>query len=368
MPGKTNLRDLAERLDLSATTVSEALRGLPRVTAATRERVRRMAEEMGYRPNRLVGAVMSELRRARADAFRGTLAALDLDEAARRSPGANLFHAELLAGATRRAEELGFTVDPLGTRAGKVSKDRLRGIVKARGVRGVLVLPMMDLDFSGLDFEGTALIYADHASGPGAPHSICADHYGAMMLAMEKVRALGYRRPGLVMQDVHDRRLLHRWEAGHAMFRAHQAEASGMRSPPACVLPYVRGTGFDEERFLAWFAKSKCDVIITHHPRVKALMELAGARVPETHGFCCLNVINCAFPCAGLDLRPRLLGERAAELLIGQVLRNEGGAPERPLATTMPVDWVDGPTLRTSARAGGKATFAASRRAPSAAC
>lgn len=349
MPRKPNLRDLAKQLAVSPTTVSEALRGLPRVNAATRERVRRAAAEMGYAPNRLVGAVMSELRRARADSFRGTLAALDFDAAARRSEGANSFHAELVAGARRGAEALGFKMDRLGAEAGSMPRERLRKIVKARGVRGVLVLPMMEPDFAGLDFEGAAVIYSDLSSGRGAPHSICADHYGAMMLAMEKVRALGYRRPGLVLQDAHDRRLLHRWEAGHAMFRAHQGRERGMRCPPACVLPYLRGEGFDARRFLEWFAKCGCDVIISHHPRVKTLMEEAGARVPETHGFCALNVINCAYPCAGLDLRPGLLGERAVELLVGQVLRNETGLPERPLTTTMPVDWVDGPTLRAKA-------------------
>ena len=353
MPRKISLREVAGRLDLSPTTVSEALRGVARVKAATRERVRRAAEEMGYERNRLVGAVMSELRRARAASFCGTLAALDFDEAPRRSAGANLFHAELLTGAKRRAQELGFKVDRLGSDGGRISRERLRKIVEARGVRGVLVLPMMDVDFSELDFPGAAVIYADHAAGRGAPNSICADHYGAIMLAMEKLRELGYRRPGLVIQDVHDRRLLHRWEAGHTMFGAHYGKGLGMRCAPACLLPYVRGAGFDEGRFLKWFETCDCDVIVTHLPRVRILMEKAGARVPETHGFCCLNVINCAYPCAGLDLRPRVLGERAVELLIGQVLRNEAGLPERPLMTTMPADWVDGPTLR--ATAGGTA-------------
>ncbi len=106
-----------------------------------------------------------------------------------------------------------------------------------------------------------------------APHCPCFDHYGAMMLAMEKVRAPGYRCPGRVLQDVQDRRLLHRWEAGHAMFRAHHAKALGMRCAPACVLPYTRGTGIDEEMFFAWFETCECDVIVAHHPRVKILME-----------------------------------------------------------------------------------------------
>ena len=76
-------------------------------------------------------------------------------------------------------------------------------------------------------------------------------------------------------------------------------------------------------------------------------------RVPATHGFCCLNVIMSAIPCAGLDLQPRLIGARGIELLIAQIHRNEYGVPEHPMTTTIPAIWVDGPTLRQGpARAG----------------
>jgi LacI family transcriptional regulator len=57
--------------------------------------------------------------------------------------------------------------------------------------------------------------------------------------------------------------------------------------------------------------------------------------------------MNSTEPCAGLDLQPRMLGERGMELLIGQVLRNECGAPEMPMATTVLATWKDGPSLVT---------------------
>ena len=54
-------------------------------------------------------------------------------------------------------------------------------------------------------------------------------------------------------------------------------------------------------------------------------------------------------PCAGLDLQPRVLGVRAAELLIAQLQRNELGIPEWPSTTTIAARWADGPTVRTRA-------------------
>ena len=72
------LRSLAKILGLSRTTVSDALRGSPRVDPNTALRVKKAAREAGYRRNPLAGALMSELRRSRGTAFRGVLAAVEL--------------------------------------------------------------------------------------------------------------------------------------------------------------------------------------------------------------------------------------------------------------------------------------------------
>jgi LacI family transcriptional regulator len=78
-------------------------------------------------------------------------------------------------------------------------------------------------------------------------------------------------------------------------------------------------------------------------------MEGCGAKVPATHGFVCLNVHMKSRPCAGLDLQPRILGVRAAELLIAQLQRNELGIPECPSTTTISARWADGPTVQSRA-------------------
>lgn len=59
------IRDLAEKLNLSITTVSRALDGYEDVAEATRQRVVQAADEMGYRPS----YAARHLRRKRADAI-----------------------------------------------------------------------------------------------------------------------------------------------------------------------------------------------------------------------------------------------------------------------------------------------------------
>ncbi|HNS63351.1 MAG TPA: LacI family DNA-binding transcriptional regulator, partial [Anaerolineaceae bacterium] len=57
------IRDIARKLNLSITAVSRALDGYPDISAATREKVRQAALEMGYVPNRAV----RQLRRQKRD-------------------------------------------------------------------------------------------------------------------------------------------------------------------------------------------------------------------------------------------------------------------------------------------------------------
>jgi LacI family transcriptional regulator len=54
--GRPNLRQIATELGVSMMTVSRGLRGSPEVSAVTRERILAAAEQLKYRPNRVVNA------------------------------------------------------------------------------------------------------------------------------------------------------------------------------------------------------------------------------------------------------------------------------------------------------------------------
>lgn len=128
------LRSLAKTLGLSRTTVSDALRGSPRVDPATAARVKIAAAAAGYLRNPLAGALMSELRRSRGGSFRGVLAAVDFDEPDRPASAAH-FHHELVLGAETRGAALGFKVEKIIVGRGAVSVPRLDSILKARGIK-----------------------------------------------------------------------------------------------------------------------------------------------------------------------------------------------------------------------------------------
>lgn len=281
---------------------------------------------------------MSEMRRSRAGTFRGVLAVVDMDGPEGRPTGPARYHKELTRGATKRADELGFKADVFAVGTGGLSLERLDRILQSRGIGGIFLLPVRETpDLTRLNWEHFAGIYSDYVIERPGLHAVCPDHYRAMLTALDRIRALGYRRPGLVMSAAHDARLLHRWEAA---YHAYQTHHDGMTRLPPLIQSEPNIADFTR-----WFRTVKCDVVMAHSAEVGKWMIAAGATIPETHGFCCLNVMNSTTPCAGLDLQPRLLGERGMELLIGQVLRNELGAPEMPTTTTVPAAWKDGPTL-----------------------
>ena len=335
-----SLRELAEKLNLSHATVSSALRGSPLVKESTRLRVLEAAEQLGYRGNPLASALMAEMRRSRGSVFRGLLAILDLDPPGRRTAGASSgYHAELAAGAAQRAQELGFKTDAITAGAPGYELTRLNEVFFARGIRGVFILPSLDRpDLSCLDWSRLSGLYADYVIGKPRLNAICPDHHRAMILALDELHALGYRSPGLVIDPAIDARLMHRWQAAyHAYF------SDSARTRPAAPLLAPR---LDEAGFAAWFTAGGFDVVLGHDPAIPDWMRAAGASIPETHGFCCLNLVRPAQPCAGLDLQPRTIGRRGMDLLAGQVMRNEFGPADPPLCSLVPANWMHGPSVR----------------------
>jgi LacI family transcriptional regulator len=334
------LRTLARSLGLSRTTISEALRGSPRVKAETIERVRTAAAAAGYRHNPLAGAVMSELRRSRTSLFRGVLAVVDLDEPDRPVNSVR-FYRELIRGATERAAELGFKVTHFVVGQRGVPLHRLDTILQSRGIQGVILLPVWrDLNSAKLDWARYAGVYTEYVVDQPALHSVCSDHYRSMLTVLQRLYALGYQRPGLFVERHSDERLQYRWSAAFLAYHEHHPK---LKPAPVLICDKI-----NRPEFSAWFRRYRPDVVIGHLTEVVPWMRACGARIPKTHGFFCLNLHLPHPPCAGLDLQPRLIGAHSVELVITQLYQNKRGAPETLSFTFLPSRWIDGPTLRSA--------------------
>jgi len=324
---------------LSLATVSAALSGSGRVKPATAKRVLNAAEAAGYRTNPLASAVMSEVRRSSNSTFRGLIAVVEIEEKDRPISSVR-YHSDIVRGAADRAADLGFKLENFIVGGDGLPIQRFEAILKARSIRGVILLPAWnEPDLSCLDWSGLAGVYTDNSIERPALNSVHPDHYRAMMMVLNHLRILGYQRPGLFIAPHVDQRIQYRWQAAYLAF---QANSGGF--PDA--VPTLKTTGLDASEFTRWFKKHAPDVVLGHQTEAIEWMEAAGASVPGTHGFVCLNHLMKDRPCAGLDLQPHLVGLLALEQVVAQIHRNEFGIPTVPLATAIAPRWIEGPTVR----------------------
>jgi len=337
MPNPT-LRTLAKQLGLSRTTISDALRGSPRVRRETIERVQKAAEEAGYHRNPLTGAVMSLLRRSSGQEFRGVIAALEMVPSDR-PEHADRYGRAIMSGITKRANELGFKVEKFEISPDGMRLERLDTILHTRGIQALVILPAIGFpDFSQLDWSRYTGVYTDYYIDRPQLHCVCSDHYRSMVSLLQRLHMFGYRRPGLFIDIQLDERLQFRWEGAFVALQKYL--------PGITEVPPLRLGETTREAFCEWFKQYDPDVVIGHEAEAMAWMREMGARIPETHGFVCLNSLRAPRGCASLDLRTAELGERAVELAAAQLLHNELGIPRQPSLTTIPALWNEGPTVR----------------------
>lgn len=337
-----SIRDIARILGISHTTVSQALRNKCNVKLATRKRVQAAADSLGYQINPLAGSVMAQMRLKRGAAFCATLAIIDLDGTEGRPPASAEYHQELFEGASDRAVELGFRPEIIRTDNGDTVGRNINSILQERGIHGALLLPVRKFQtVTRQDWSRCACVYADYVEGQTALHNICPDHFGAMRAAIRHLGALGYRRPGLVLEQSEERRLFGRWGSAFSLF----ATGKGRHDKASKLIT----SGNAHREFSTWFKSYRPDVVIGHGAEIMDWMRECGASIPSTHGFCCLNIVkNPDLACTGLDQQPRMIGARGIEMVIAQLQRGEYGVPSQPLSTAMPSVWSEGPTLRPS--------------------
>jgi LacI family transcriptional regulator len=341
-PRAPSISTLARELGLARTTVSDALRGHGRVSAATVKRVRAAAAAAGYKSNPLLATVLGAINHSRRSPVRGALAIIDLYEQAHWPHGP--FQRELVAGAKARAAEMGFAVAEFVVGDARLPWSRLESILRSRAIHGVIVLPAwFEPDLSPLDWSRYAGLYMDHASRGPELHSVCSDHYGSMLSLLELLEQRGYRRPGLILQRGRDARLRGRQSAAFRAFHAARGSATEA-VPPLITEEYPRRDG----DFAPWFRQHRPDVVLSHFPETRDWIRSADPFAEC--GVVLLNILHGTYPCAGLDLQPRILGARAAEMVVGQILRNEFGVPAWASRTTVQARWVEGPTVRPSPR------------------
>lgn len=126
------LRDIAQVVGVTPTTVSLALRDNPRISPPTRRKIRQTAEHMGYRPNAELSRMMASLKSRHNRDARPVIALVTGMETRSRDGAVRAVFQGI-------AETAGYSLDVIDASVEGMGLDRIAGVLKARGIRaGVL--------------------------------------------------------------------------------------------------------------------------------------------------------------------------------------------------------------------------------------
>lgn len=174
MDGRPTLEDVAARAGVSRALVSIVMRDVPGASVQTRERVRRAADEIGYRPDPRA----RRLRQLRTKLIGVTFTA------------GQEFHADLVDGVYVAADELGYDVVLSGITPHRDESRALRTLVDDRCEGLVLIGPEMAAHRFA-DLAVPAVVVARKVGGVDAVRS---DDVAGAEMAMDHLLGLGHRR------------------------------------------------------------------------------------------------------------------------------------------------------------------------------
>jgi len=342
MPRPT-LSDIARALGYSKNAISLGLRGSPQIPVATRKRIQRAAERLGYRPNAIVSQLMAQLRSTRTRRLQAKLALVNanLDPDAFRSHPTIPIYVE---GCESRAAALGYDFDRFWLHDPELTAERWMRILATRGIKGLVLVGLMDTNYLpaklGPIWARLPCVVTGVRTRDPALSYCCVDHYNLALVAFERALALGYRRPGLVLDDVIDALVERRFSAGfltgqRALARAQRVPSFGTMTGPG-----------RSDLFRSWLDRHQPDVVFTLYNVVLGWLRAAGRRIPEDIGVIQLEWRASRPGIAGMNQHNHVTGEAAVDMVVSQIHNNESGVQEFPRATLIGATWMDGATVR----------------------
>ena len=340
---KPTLADIAREIGYSKNTVSLALRGSPEIPVVTREKVRRMAAKLGYQPNAVVSHLMAQLRASRTTRLQAKLALVN----ANRDPAAFRTHPTVptyVAGCEQRAAKLGYGFDRFWLHDPKMNFASWQRILGARGIKGVVLVGLMDTTHLPVEltplWEKFPTVVTGVRTREPALSFCCVDHHNLALMAFEQVLALGYRRPGLVLDDVIDALVERRFSAGYL---------TGQRTLPLARRMPIFSEQVSSPRapagFRAWLERHKPDVVFTLYNNVLSWLESTGRKIPQDIGVVQLEWRATRPDIAGMNQHNLVTGEAAVDMVVSQIHNNETGVQEFPRATLIGATWVAGKSV-----------------------
>ena len=295
---------------------------------------------MGYRPDPMLQALSTYRSVNRSTDIQAALAWLCCWDSPEAMHTRKEFHAYWL-GVKSIAEKHGYRLEQLVPSA-RLSLSRIRQIMLARNIRGVLIPPPQSTFGQGLnqiDWSKFAVVKFGHAFPDFRVSLVTSAHTYNAALAIRKMGERGYRRVGFVSSDYSNR---------HTLFLSGVLRAQ-VDLPPENRVPFLSVPEADLKAedsgiLRAWIEREKPDAILSNLREAPAMIRKLGLRIPTDIGFAALSVHDGNAD-AGIDQKPFEIGKAACEAVVSLLLHGDLGAPSAPRELLIEGSWVEGSTL-----------------------
>jgi LacI family transcriptional regulator len=333
-PPPATLKSIAEAAGVSMMTVSRVLNGSPKVAKPTRRRIEKLIRKTGYRPDADLLRLMARVRMGKRRIIKATIAVV------RDSLGNNHYHYVPIEAIASRAQKQGYQVEEFFLGRNRLTAERLRGILQARGIEALIAsppsLPRYLLDFDFRDFASVTFGY-----GLRTPelHRVSTNMTDGILAALAYLRERGHERIGMVITEWIDRRADHTYSG--ALLHFQQSIPRKHRLPLLCLPSEAVTSG--KADFLRWFKTHQPDALITLDRLVPGWIERdLGRKIPRDVELLVHDWKPGTTRFGGIDHRREEVAKAAVDLLAGQLMHNEIGIPEVPRQILIPPRIVSG--------------------------
>ncbi len=324
-------------------TVSRALNAHASVAPELRVRVERAAKRLGYTPSADASAVMRAFRRRGAAVPRGTLALLSHHPVAAWSEPQLHYYRNIVAGARERADRIGYTVEVAHLHEPGLPLRRLGDILLARGIRGVVLLPLPERTATlGFPWGKFFAVKIGYMLQEPRLHRVTTDYLAHLAQILQRCEATGYRRIGYVVDRTVEHRLARLVEAS---FRLHQLALPARERVPLFTGELLDHPG-QTDAFLAWFTRHRPEAVICQHPLPCAWLRQHGVVLPRDTGFAAITTRADTPEVAGMLPALAEIGAAAIDILAHALRHDAPGVPAIQRSLQICGTWQEGRTLR----------------------
>jgi len=339
---RVTLNDIAAKVGVTKTAVSMALRNSPRISAERRQEIQRAAAAMGYAPDPFLSGLARYRRMKDSSNSQGVIAWMNHWGKPERLRSFREFEF-YWRGASKAAKRLGYRLQefrwPLDGSAKFIEQKLLMD-----GVLGLLIPPHPpEVDWGDFDWSKFSLMRFGMSVHRVDSNLVTADHQRAMVLAIKSIHDYGYRRIGLVYNQVHDRSMGGNHYGGFLW--AHKLlEIQHMIPPVDSETKTPQLAASTRRNLSAWMKKFHPDAVLTTAPEAPVILRELGYRIPRDVAVASTSPYDISVD-AGIDQCPNAIGQIAAEMLIKQISLNERGEPVDPCRILVESRWQDGKSL-----------------------